>query len=226
MPKLYHHLVILAVIATPIASAVEAKGRPHAASSSAETLAINIRKLAIAGVYWGQRDNNAMQALRANGFDVPEPDLSETKSFDEQVQDYLDHPERIGHWEVPQRPGGTYEIRATKENETVKVEFISFPDGWRVHYVRYDYSGGKTPYDLWTVAKAKYAQLGLEIIDGDRSLICVSNPVQCEDTPYISTYHWGEFNMILRGGDRGGSSEDKPFQDAVAERKGRTAPSF
>jgi len=226
LPKLHHHLVILALATAPIATAAQGEHRPARTTPAAEALATNIRKLAIAGVYWGQRDENAIQALRANGFDVPEPDLSETKSFDEQVQDYLDHPERIGHLEVPQRPGGTYKIRALKENETVTVEFISYPDGWRVHNVRYDYAGGKTPYDLWIAAREKYSQFGLKVTDDTSALICTTKSGQCEDTPYISAWHWGEFNMILRGGGRGESTEDKPFQDAVAERKGRTVPSF
>lgn len=217
MRKLFLISAILTFAVPPSASASDVKHRSSATAPSTEALANNIRKLAIAGVHWGQREENAIQALRANGFEVAAPDKSTTKTFDKQVEAYLEYPQRSDH---------TYDVEARKANETVGVRFISFPDGWRVHIVRYDYLGGQTPDELRKAAETKYTGQGLKAFSDGWSYICTTDWNQCFDFPHIIIRDTGEFSMELVGGEKGDRSENKPFEEAVSERKGRTAPTF
>ena len=183
-------------------------------SFSSSSLSQHIARLTIAGVSWGQREATALAKLHEGGFTIIDEGQNHRRSFEEQVaRGVMDYP---------------YEIRAEKLNEAVTVSLTVTPDGWRVSNVSYEYTGGLTPRDLERAAIEKYQGLGFRI-NGQTgwNIVCLPAARYLGELPHIIIQPTsGQFKLVLSGGDRGAEAFKKPFEDAVAKRKGLDQPSF
>lgn len=188
-------------------------------SDNSNGLSEQISRLSIAGVSWGQREEVVLAKLQAAGFTVTSHNGDGLASFEEQVEIFL---------EKKYRPDHSYEIEAQKTNESITVEMQTAPDGWRVSGVFYAYMGGLHSNELEKAAIVKYRGLGFEI-NGQSgwNIIVLPSARSWSSLPHITIIPRSEqFVLRLNGGESGDHSFTKPFDDAVAKRKGLTKPSF
>lgn len=182
-----------------------------------------IRKIEIAGVFWGQKESDTKAELLSRGYVVDDSDKVGKPDFSEQVKRSFTHPsDYVG------TGYRTYDLNARKESNSVSVEFIAYPDGWRVNRASYWYSGGRPVLELQQAAEAKYKAAGLRVGSwaGWRAF-CMPAPSRCGDFPLVKIQSYSDgFTLSLEPGEKGEKTAEDAFKRAIAARKGDARPDF